>query len=176
MDTEFSNIVTELGQAVIPGFERAGLQNGLVEMGGGPCSKVTACSLHQQFQKAHQSRVLQFDSGHLGFALDHGFGQSSQDIKLAMDIEMLGLGLGKTVRDELEAFPNRGPIFERFFEAKILEIIGDDLLTQKGGSLFILFEEGVFVIGAEHLLAMVDSLDHILPLARDGFEQPLLAK
>src|ERR1043166_3988119 len=89
---------------------------------------------------------------------------------------MLGLGLGETVGDMLETLSHRLPMRERFFEAKVLEVVADDLLTKKRGGLLILFKEGVFVIGTEDLTAMIEPFQHVLPFARDSFEQSLRAK
>ena len=89
---------------------------------------------------------------------------------------MLGLCLSEAIGDLLEALAHRLPMCERLFEAKLLEVIADDFLAQESRCLFILFEEGIFVIGAKDLPAMFDAFEHVLPLARDGLAQFLLAE
>ena len=93
-----------------------------------------------------------------------------------MHVEQFGLRLSETVGDVLEALPHRLPMRECFFKAKVLEVVADDLLAQERGGLLVLFEEGVFVIGAEDLPAMVEAFQHVLPFAGDGFAQLLLAE
>src|SRR5438445_13113176 len=89
---------------------------------------------------------------------------------------MLGLCLSEAIGDLLEALAHRLPMCERLFEAKLLEVIADDFLAQERRCPFRLFEEGIFVIGAKDLPAMFDAFEHVLPLARDGLAQFLLAE
>jgi len=173
VEAKFAYIVAELSQGVILGFEILGIQDCLMQLSGGPFAEVAAGSLHQEFQQSHQPGVFQFDAGDFGFALDDRLGQAGQDIKLAMHVEQLGLGIGEAVGDLLEAFSHGLPMGQRFLEVKILEVVADDLLAEKGSGLFVLFEEGVFEIGPEDVLAMVEAFDDVLPLAGDALAAAL---
>src|SRR6202030_3251578 len=49
---------------------------------------------------------------------------------------------------------------QSFFETEIGEVVGDQLVAQEGGELFVLFEEGVLEVGAEDVMAVLDAIDH----------------
>jgi hypothetical protein len=44
-------------------------------------------------------------------------------------------------------------------EAEIGEVVGDQLVAQEGGELFVLLQEGVFEVGAEDVMAVLDAVD-----------------
>src|ERR1700730_18888418 len=48
---------------------------------------------------------------------------------------------------------------QSLFEAKVGEIVGDQLVAQEGGKLFVLLQEGVLEVGAEDMMAVLDAVD-----------------
>ena len=66
-----------------------------------------------------------------------------------MDVEPLGLAIGETIGDGLESLAHGIEMMEPFLQAEIAQIVGTQFVAQESGELLILFEEGVFPIGAE---------------------------
>jgi len=76
-----------------------------------------------------------------------------------VNVEPLCLETGKAGGDGLEALAHGLQMVQALLEAKIGEIVGDQLVAQKGGELFVLLQEGVFEVGAEDMMAMFDAVD-----------------
>ena len=173
MQAQLTQIVAQLIEGVVLGLEIVGVHDGLVEAGSGPAAQMAGGPLQERFQQAHQAGVFQFDASDFGLALEDRLSQAGQNVELTMDIEQLGLGVGKAVGDLLETLPHGFPVGQGFFEGKILEVVADNFLAQKGAGLFVLLEEGVFEVGAEDLLAVIDPFDDILPFAPDAAARAL---
>src|ERR1700732_492785 len=58
----------------------------------------------------------------------------------------------KTLADGIE-------MVQSLFETEIGEVVGDQLVAQEGGELFVLFEEGVLEVGAEDVMAVLNAID-----------------
>jgi hypothetical protein len=71
----------------------------------------------------------------------------------------LCLETGEAVSDVLKAFADGLEMVQPFLEAEIDEVVGYELVAQKGRELFVLLEEGVFEVGAEGVMAMLDAID-----------------
>ncbi len=76
-----------------------------------------------------------------------------------MDIEALSLETSEAVNDGLESFPHGVEMIEPFLETEIAQVIGAKLVAEEAGELLVLFEERVFPVGAEDVMAMLDLID-----------------
>ena len=74
-----------------------------------------------------------------------------------MNIEPLRLEAGKAGGDGLEALAHE--VVQPLLQAEIGEIVGDQLVAQKGRELFVLLQEGVLEVGAKDMMAVVDAID-----------------
>ena len=83
-----------------------------------------------------------------------------------MHIEPLGLVSSEAVGDRLEFLPDRVQVIQALLQTEVGQVVGADFVAQEGEELFVLFEEGVFKIGAENMVAMLDLVDHGGQLAR----------
>ena len=59
----------------------------------------------------------------------------------------------------LEALADGIEMVQSLFETEVGEVVGDQLVAQKGGELFVLLEEGVLEVGAEDMMAVLDAID-----------------
>src|SRR5258708_21813636 len=59
----------------------------------------------------------------------------------------------------MEALAHGVEMIQSLLELEIGEVVGDQLVAQKGGELFVLFEEGVFEVGAEDMMTVLDAVD-----------------
>src|SRR5258705_4522856 len=76
-----------------------------------------------------------------------------------MDVEPVGLAIGETIRNDLESFAHGIEMTEPLLQSEIAQIVGNQFVAQEPGKLFILFEEGVFPIGSEDVMSMLDLFD-----------------
>src|SRR5258707_7461683 len=49
---------------------------------------------------------------------------------------------------------------QSLLEMEIGEVVGDQFVAQEGGELFVLLQKRVFEVGAEHVMAVLDAIDH----------------
>jgi hypothetical protein len=61
--------------------------------------------------------------------------------------------------DGLEALAHGIEMVQSLLETEIGEVVGDQLVAQEGGELFVLLQEGVFEVGAEDMMAVLDAID-----------------
>src|SRR5205823_511329 len=92
-------------------------------------------------------------------------GEALQQRKVNVDIEPLRLEAGKAIGDGLEALADANEMVQSLFELEVGEVVGDQLVAQEGGELFVLFEEGVFEVGAEDVMTVLNAIDDCGQLA-----------
>src|SRR6201984_535575 len=80
-------------------------------------------------------------------------GEALQKREVDVDVEPLRLEPGEAGGDGLEALADGIEVVQSLLEAEVGEVVGDQLVAQEGGELFVLFEEGVFEVGAEDMMA-----------------------
>jgi hypothetical protein len=51
-------------------------------------------------------------------------------------------------------------VIEPLLQTEVAQIVGTQFIAQEPGELFILLEEGVFPIGSEDMMTVLDLLDH----------------
>jgi hypothetical protein len=76
-----------------------------------------------------------------------------------MNIEPLCLESSKAVSDGLEALADRVEMVQSLLEAEIGKVVGDQLVAEEGGELFVLLQEGVLEVGAEDMVTVLDAID-----------------
>src|SRR5258708_9953491 len=84
-----------------------------------------------------------------------------------MDIDPLVLGAGKAVACFFVKQKTAYEMVQSLFEPEVGEVVGDQLVAQEGGELFVLFEEGVLEVGAEDVMAVLNAIDDGGQLAAD---------
>jgi len=62
-------------------------------------------------------------------------------------------------------------VFESFLQAEVAQVIGTELVAEEARELLVLFEEGVFPIGTEDVMAMLDLFDDRCEFARQSLVQ-----
>ena len=71
----------------------------------------------------------------------------------------LRLEAGEAGSDGLEALANGLEMVQSRPETEIGQVVGDQLVAQEGGELFILLEERVLEVGAEDMMTVLDAVD-----------------
>ena len=56
-------------------------------------------------------------------------------------------------------------MLQAFLQPEVGEVVGAELVAQEGGELLVLLEEGVFPVGAEDVMAVLDLLQGGVQLA-----------
>ncbi len=115
---------------------------------------------------------MDFDSGIADRADGEGQGQALQQWEVDVHVEGLGLEAGKTIGDDLESGAHEVEMIEAFLETKVAQIIGAKLIAQEARELFVLFEKGVFPVGAKDVMAMLDLIEDAGQLSPQPFIQP----
>src|ERR1700757_5270687 len=110
--------------------------------------------------------VVDLDAGIADRADGDREGKALEQREVDMDVEPLCLEGSKAAGDGLEALADRVEVIQSFLEAEIGEVIGDELVAQKGEELFVLLQEGVLEVGTEDMMAGVDAIDDGGKLAR----------
>jgi hypothetical protein len=77
-----------------------------------------------------------------------------------VDIQALCLEAGETIGDGLEFLSHGVEMIEPLLQAEVAQIVGTEFVAQIAGELFVLFEESVFPVGAEDMVAVLDLIDH----------------
>ena len=79
---------------------------------------------------------------------------------------------GKAIGDGLESLPHGIEMIESFLQAEIAQVVGAEFVAQEAGELLVLFEEGVFPVGSEDVMAMLDLIDDRGEFSAQSFVQP----
>ena len=129
-----------------------------MDLFGGPAADGVA-AMQQNFQQPDDPGVVDFDAGIADRADGDGQGDPLQQRKVHVDVEALGLEAGEAIGDGLEPFADGLEMVEPFLQAEVAQVIGTEFVAQEAGELFVLFEEGVFPVGAEDVMAVLDLID-----------------
>src|SRR5712672_4616399 len=163
---QLAQVVAQLVEAVGAVGEVEGGEDGMVDLLGGPAADVTA-AMQEDFKEADDARVVDLDAGIADRADGDRQGEALQQRKVDMDIEPLRLEAGKAGGDGLEPLADGIEMVQSLLEAEVGEVVGDQLVAQEGGELFVLFEEGVLEVGAEDVMAVLNAIDDGGQLAAD---------
>src|SRR6516225_10733186 len=104
-------------------------------------------------------RIVDLDAGVTHGADGDRPGEALEQRKVDVDVEPLRLETGEAGGDGLEALAHGVEMIQALFEMEIGEVVGDELVAQESGELFVLLEEGVFEVGAEDVMAVLDAID-----------------
>ena len=158
MAFEFAQIVAELVEAVgTLGQVEAG-DNGVVDLLCRPAAEMTA-AMQEDFEQADDAGLVDLDAGITTRTDGDRQGQALKQREVDMDIEPLCLEAGEAGGDGLEALAHSLKMLQSLLEAEIGEVVGDQLVAQKGGELFVLLQEGVLEVGTEDMMAVFDAVD-----------------
>ena len=96
--------------------ELIGFNNCFMNHGGWQSGEATSGMEHYLHQTDHAG-IMDFDTGDTGIEMGKGQSQTLQERKIKVDVEHWRLERSKAVNDRLRGIPNRGEIFEGFFQA-----------------------------------------------------------
>src|SRR5256714_14715484 len=130
----------------------------MMDLLGGPAADMSA-AMQEDFEQADNAGLVDLDAGIAHRADGDRQGEALQQRKVDMDIEPLRLEAGKAIGDGLEALADGIEVVQSLFEAEVGEGVGDQLVSQEGRELFVLFEEGVLEVGAEDVMAVLNAID-----------------
>src|SRR5712671_3959302 len=142
-----------------------GGEDGVVDVLGRPAADMTA-AMQEDFEEADDARVVDLDAGIAHRADGDRKSKALQQRKVDMDIEPLRLEAGKAIGDGLETLADGIEMVQSLFEPEVGEVVGDQLVAQEGGELFVLFEEGVLEVGAEDVMAVLNGSMTVASLPR----------
>jgi len=151
---ELAQVVAQLVKAVSFLGEAEGGEDGLVDLFGGP-----AAGVQENLEEADDARVVDLDAGIANGADGDGEGKALQQREVDVDVEPLCLEAGEAAGDVLEPLAHGVEMIQSLLEVEIGEVVGDQLVAQESGELFVLFEEGVFEVGAEDMMTVLDAVD-----------------
>src|SRR5580693_4164247 len=117
----------------------------MVDLLGGPAADMTA-AMQEDFEQADDAGVVDLDAGIADRADGDRQGEALQQRKVDMDVEPLRLKAGKAGGDALEVLADGIEVVQSLFEAEVGEVVGDQLVAQKGGELFVLLQESVLEV------------------------------
>ena len=155
---ELAQVVAELVEAVSAVGEVEGGENGVVDLLGRPAADVAA-AMEQHFEQADDAPVVDLDAGIADRANSDRQGEALKQREVDMDVEPLRLETGEAGGDGLEPLADGMEMVQSLLETEVGEVVGDQFVAQKGGELFVLFEEGVLEVGAEDVMAVLDAID-----------------
>ena len=82
-----------------------------------------------------------------------------------MDVEPLGLETGEPADDGLEPMADLIQVIQSLPETEVVEIVGTEFVAQEHREFLILPENRIAEVGAEHMMAVLDLIDHSEELA-----------
>ena len=158
MGLEFSQIVSELVEAVGLLGDVEGGQDGLVDFPGCPAAEVRA-AMQENLEQADDASIVDFDSWVADGADGDWQGDTLEERKVHMDVEPLGLETCEPADDGLESVTDCIEMVQAFVETEVVKVVGAELVAQEHRELFILPEDGVLEVSAEDMMAMLDLID-----------------
>ena len=137
MTFELAQVVAELVQAVGTVGKVKADENGVVDLFSGPAAEMTS-AVQEDFKEADDARVVDLDPGISDRADSDRKGEALEQREVDMNVEPLCLKGSKAPSDGLEALADRVEVVQSLLEAEIGEVVGDQLVAQEGGELFVL--------------------------------------
>jgi hypothetical protein len=128
--------------------------------------------MEENFEQAHDARLMDFEAGIADGPDSDRVGKALEEGKVDMDLEPLRLEGGETVGDGLEGGADSVEMIEPLAQTKVIEVVGDQLVAQKGRELLVLLQEGALEVGAEDVMAVLDPVDDRGQLAAHAAIEP----
>src|ERR1700758_5140090 len=116
-------------------------------------------AMQEDFEEADEAGVVDLEAGITNRTNGDRQGEALEQREVDMNIEPLRLEAGEAGGDGLEALAHGLEMIQSLFEAEVGEIVGDQLVAQEGGELFVLLEEGVLEVGAEDVMTVLNAID-----------------
>ena len=132
--------------------------DGFVDLFGCPAADGAAV-MQQDFEKADDPGVMDFDAGVTNRTDVDGQGDPLQQRKIHMDVQALRLEVGEPVGDGLEPFANGIEMIKSFLEAEVAQVVGTEFVAQETGELLVLLEERMLPVRPENVMTMLDLID-----------------
>src|SRR6201988_3319838 len=145
---ELAQVVAELVETVGAVGEVEGGRDGVVDLLGGPAADLTT-AVQEDLEEADDTGVVDLDPGIADRADRDWKAEALQQREVDVDVEPLRLETGEAAGDGLESLADGIEMVQSLLEMEIGEVVGDQLVTQEGGELFVLLQKGVFEVGAE---------------------------
>ena len=105
--------------------------------------------VQQHLHQADHAGIVDFDARVLGAANGNGQSQALQQREVHVRVQTAGLKAGEALGDLQETLAHLGQMFQPLSQAEVGQIVRADLIAQEGGELLVLFDKGVFPVGAE---------------------------
>jgi len=177
MGAEFAQIVTKGSDGVVGGVEFECVQDSAAQFLGAPASKRTRSPAQEHLEQAHHADLVQANAGDLVFAQQDGFGQTGQEIKLAVDVQVDGLIGGESIQGAVAGLADLLQTIQALPEVEIRQVIGKQFQAQVGAPLLVLPEKAVLPIGAEDMTALAklfqDGLQFTVKAAMEAMAKDL---
>jgi len=167
---QLAQVVSQLGKRVAFGAECEAGKNGLMDIAGTPAQD-SGAAMQQHLHQAQHAGIVEFDAWGFMLAGGNGQGQALEEGEIDVDVERLGLEGREAVGDGAEDSTHLVEMVEALGEPEIPEIVAERLQPQEGGKLLVHSHDRVLGIGAQHMMAMFGSLQHVAQLAADAFVQ-----
>ena len=168
---ELAKIVAQGAQPVLGLGEAKGGEQGREDLLGRPAADLIA-AVQQHLQQADDTRVMDLDAGMADCTDGDGQGDPLEQREVDVNVEPLGLKGSEAVGNGQERLAHRRQVIQPLLESEVGEVVGADLVAQEGGELLVLLDEGVFPVGAEDMMAVLDLLQGGVQLAAELFGQP----
>src|SRR5438445_11491666 len=147
--------------------EVEGGEDGVVGVLGGPATDLTTAG-QEELEESEDAGVVDLDAGIVDCADSDWKGEARQQREVDVDVEPLRLENGEAAGDGLEPLADGIEMVQSLLEMEIGEVVGDQLVAQEGGELFVLLQKRVFEVGAEDVMAVLDAIDDAGQLAAPG--------
>ena len=134
---ELAQVVAELVEPVGAVGEVEGGEDGVVDLLGGPAADLTT-AVQEDFEEADDTGLVDLDSRIADRADGDWKAEALQQREVDVDVEPLRLETGEAAGDGLEPLANGIEMVQSLLETEIGEVVGDQLVTQEGGELFVL--------------------------------------
>ena len=85
-------------------------------------------------------------------------------MEIDVNIQGLGLELGETVGNHSQSSANGFEVVQGFFQAKVFQVVAENLQTQGGRELLIHAKRGIFGTGAQPMMAIFHSFQEVASL------------
>src|SRR5215831_15416825 len=155
---ELAQIVAQLVEAVSVGREIERLEDGRVDVAGGPAADLRA-GVQKNLEETDDTGVVDFDARVAHRAEGNREGDLLQQRKVGVDVEPLRLETGEPADDAVELVADLVEMIEPLFETEIVEVVGAQFVAEEHRELLVLPENRIAEVGAEHMMAVFDLIN-----------------
>jgi hypothetical protein len=128
--------------------------------------------MKQDLHQPEHAGIVDLDARSLGGPRRDGFGQALEDGEVHVHVKEVRLDPGETIGDVDEFPTERGELLQPFVQAKILHPVDADLDPKEGPKLFVHARHEALAVDAQHMMSVVDFLQHRVQLAAEPFVCP----